>query len=79
MQPGGKNPGSADKPEVGPPDAKNMNHQTIESTSDIKLNARAQALIGQRLRTVYDELVQEPVPDHLLKLLEELEQKEGQS
>lgn len=77
MQPGGKTPGSADNPAVEPPDAKNMNHQTIEPTSDVRLNARAQALIGQRLKTVYDELVQEPVPEHLLKLLEELEQKEG--
>ena len=40
------------------------------------LDARAQALIGQRLKMVYDELVQEPIPDHLLRLLEDLEKKE---
>ena len=44
----------------------------------ISLDSRAQAMIGQRLKAVYSELVQQPVPDHLLKLLEELEQQERQ-
>ncbi len=42
----------------------------------IKLDATAQALIGQRLKAIYNEVVQEDVPDHLLKLLDELERKE---
>ena len=42
------------------------------------LDEQAQRLIGQRLKSAYDELVRQPVPDHLLKLLEELERKEGQ-
>ena len=45
----------------------------------VKLDASAQALIGQQLRAVYGEIVNQPVPDHLLKLLEDLERKsEGQ-
>ena len=42
------------------------------------LDEQAQRLIGQRLKSAYDELVRQPVPDHLLKLLEELERKESQ-
>jgi hypothetical protein len=42
----------------------------------IRLDASAQALIGQQLRAVYGEIVNQPVPDHLLKLLEELQGKD---
>lgn len=43
--------------------------------SDRMLDRRTQAAIGQQLRTLYNDLATEPVPDHLLKLLETLEQK----
>jgi Anti-sigma factor NepR len=42
----------------------------------VKLDTSAQALIGQQLRAVYGEIVKEPIPDHLLKLLEDLERKD---
>jgi Anti-sigma factor NepR len=32
--------------------------------------------LGQRLRATYDELVNQPVPDKFLQLLEELERRE---
>ncbi len=41
-----------------------------------ELNSAAQALIGHQLRTLYGEIVREPVPDQLLKLLQDLERKE---
>lgn len=41
----------------------------------VKLDPSAQALIGQQLRAVYGEILSQPVPDHLLELLEELERK----
>ena len=51
---------------------------SAEGEAMISLDSRAQAVIGQRLKAVYSELVQQPVPDHLLKLLEELERQERQ-
>ncbi len=36
-----------------------------------------QAHIGRQLRAVYDEVVNEAVPERFLKLLEELERKKG--
>ena len=35
--------------------------------------------IGRHLRALYDEVVNEAVPDRFLQLLEELERKEAQS
>ncbi len=36
-------------------------------------------LISRQLRAIYDEVVNEPVPDRFVKLLEELERKRGGS
>jgi hypothetical protein len=41
-----------------------------------KLETSAQALIGQHLKAVYGEIVREPIPDRLLRLIDELERKE---
>lgn len=76
MQPTGKDAGQRPTTSVETPEHNDM-HQSIDANTDLRLNARAQVLIGQRLKTIYNELVQEPVPEHLLKLLEELERKEG--
>ncbi len=38
-----------------------------------------QAHIGRQLRSVYDEVLKEPVPDHLRELLAELEKKSSGS
>ena len=50
----------------------------IEETSEIeiKLDDAAQAAIGRHLRAVYSEIVQQPIPDQFLQLLDELERKE---
>jgi hypothetical protein len=37
-----------------------------------------QAQLGQQLRALFDHVAAEPVPDRLLKLLEQLEDKEKQ-
>jgi hypothetical protein len=47
--------------------------------SEAKLDEAAQALIGHQLKAMYGEVVQQSVPDHLLKLLDELERRERQS
>lgn len=39
-------------------------------------DARIQDKIGDELRKMYDHLLQEPVPDHLLDLLKKFDQKE---
>lgn len=36
-------------------------------------------LISRQLRAIFDEVVNEPVPDRFVKLLEELERKRGKS
>ena len=41
-----------------------------------RLEADLQAHIGRQLRAVYDEVVNEPVPDKFVQLLEELERKQ---
>jgi hypothetical protein len=44
------------------------------------LDPGLQAYIGQQLRTVYDEVLNEAIPDRLIALLQELERKQaGQS
>ena len=48
--------------------------ETLTDASE--LDTVAQALIGHQLRTLYSEIVREPVPDQLLKLLQDLERKE---
>jgi Anti-sigma factor NepR len=50
-----------------------------EDHVEIKLDEAAQALIGHHLKAMYGAVVQESIPDHLLKLLDELERKERQS
>jgi hypothetical protein len=41
------------------------------------LEADLQAHIGRQLRAVYEEVVNEAVPDRFLKLLEELDRKKA--
>lgn len=41
-----------------------------------RLPGSAAQLIGQRMRAMYENLAQEPVPDHLLDLVRKLEGKE---
>ncbi len=47
-----------------------------DAAGPVKLDDAAQALIGHHLRALYGEIVREPVPDHLIKLLQDLERKE---
>lgn len=43
------------------------------------LDALVQAHIGRELRSLFDEIVHEPVPDRFLQLLQTLEAKKGDS
>jgi hypothetical protein len=60
-----------------------MTVQSSEGTSDAeaqptkaaKLGPDLQAHIGRQLRSLYDEVLKEPVPDRLRDLLQQLERK----
>jgi hypothetical protein len=43
------------------------------------LSPELQAHIGRQLRSLYDEVLKEPVPEHLRELLAELEKKSSGS
>jgi hypothetical protein len=47
--------------------------------AEAKLESDLQAHIGRELRSVYNEVLHEPVPDRFLRLLEELEQKKPET
>ena len=57
-------------------DRQSMTAHTSSADPSIVLDEPTQALIGHRLKAVYAEIVEQPVPEQLLKLLEELERKE---
>ena len=48
------------------------------SPGGVIMEADLQAHIGRQLRAVYDEVVNEAVPDRFLRLLEELEHKKAE-
>jgi hypothetical protein len=56
-------------------------HGSTAAAPDVAVGARLeadlQAHIGRQLRAVYNEVVNEPVPDRFIKLLEELERKKA--
>jgi hypothetical protein len=60
------NPGGADAPKRGVHDRERQHPH---------LGADLQAVIGRQLRAVYHEILNEPVPDRFVRLLEELATK----
>jgi Zn-dependent M16 (insulinase) family peptidase len=48
-------------------------------TLDPKLDGTSQKRIGDQLRAMYDDLVQQPVPDRFKNLLEQLEKKDRET
>ncbi|WP_255726422.1 NepR family anti-sigma factor [Microvirga sp. ACRRW] len=43
--------------------------------TDAKLDSGSQKRIGDQLRAMYDELMQQPVPDRFKELLDQLDRK----
>jgi hypothetical protein len=46
--------------------------------TDPKLDTSSQKRIGDQLRAMYDELMQQPVPDRFKELLDQLDQGNGE-
>jgi hypothetical protein len=74
-QPGGGEVGETGPAGVATPQAPSSQSRDTDEP-EIRLDEAAQALIGQHLKAVYSEIVQQPVPDEFLKLLDDLERKE---
>ena len=58
--------------------AENANSTTASGrlgAGEARMAGELQGYIGRQLRAVYDEIVNEPVPDRFVQLLEELEKK----
>jgi hypothetical protein len=51
--------------------------QNQESAATSQLDQEIQGHLGQKLRTLYQELVNKPIPDKFVKLLNQLEKWEG--
>ncbi|MFC4172015.1 NepR family anti-sigma factor [Microvirga sp. GCM10011540] len=47
--------------------------------ADPKLDSTSQKRIGDQLRAMYDELMQQPVPDRFKNLLDQLEKKDRET
>ncbi len=58
-----------------------MDKNTAPDNSPPGLDAEIQAKIGQKLRAIYDDVVQQGVPDRFVELLRKLDDKsdKGQS
>lgn len=54
--------------------APGMSGETQGAEPDGRLSPALQAHIGRHVRAVFDEVAREPVPEHLLRLLKDLEQ-----
>lgn len=70
MTKAGKKPGRASNDKAG----QEMHGETTESGEATGIDPRIQREIGKQLRAHYDNVINEPVPDKLMQLLEQLEQ-----
>jgi hypothetical protein len=50
-----------------------------EAKAEGRVDANVRAHLGRKLKSAYQTLIEEPVPDKFVKLLEELRAKEGKS
>lgn len=50
-----------------------------EKVQGARVDAKIRTHLGRKLKSAYQSLVDEPVPDKFVQLLEELRRKEGKS
>lgn len=53
-------------------------HSRLSSDGSGHLDLRVQSEIGKRLRAIYDDVINEPVPNKFMELLEKLERSTTQ-
>ena len=53
------------------------NSSDSKLATDPKLDSGSQKRIGDQLRAMYDELMQQPVPDRFRDLLDQLDKRNG--
>ena len=56
-----------------PADTTHLRRKLARPSSKTGLSPNLQAHIGRHVRAVFDEVAREPVPEHLLRLLKDLE------
>ncbi|MEW5420720.1 NepR family anti-sigma factor [Amorphus sp. 3PC139-8] len=49
--------------------------QTDKPSAGVGLDSQLQAQIGRKLKAMYDSYLNEPIPDHLVSLLEKLDEQ----
>jgi hypothetical protein len=59
--------------ETGSPADNPTEDTALVAEQETGLSANLQAHIGRHVRAVFDEVAREPVPEHLLRLLRDLE------
>ena len=59
--------------ETGSPADHPSEDTALVAEQETGLSANLQAHIGRHVRAVFDEVAREPVPEHLLRLLKDLE------
>jgi hypothetical protein len=65
-------------PDPDSPENQVMDAPTIQPKREVRLGREVQARIGQQLRAMYDDVVQEGVPQHISDLVRRLsEQDDG--
>ena len=69
-----KMPGASKKMDQAENRAAGTSGETRGAEPDSGLSPTLQAHIGRHVRAVFDEVAREPIPEHLLRLLKDLEQ-----
>ncbi len=59
--------------ETGSPADHSSEDATLVAEQETGLTPNLQAHIGRHVRAVFDEVAREPIPEHLLRLLKDLE------
>ena len=76
MKSGNKGSGGSRKSKEQKMRADTPGHSPLDSSGQLDL--RVQTEIGKRLRAIYDDVINEPVPNKFMELLEKLERSTTQ-
>jgi hypothetical protein len=66
----------ADKPDPGRAEATEMGRPATPHKPEVRLGREVQARIGQQLRAMYDDVVNQGVPQHINELVRRLSEQE---